>query len=96
MKILVPVKRVVDYNIKIRIKADGSGVERARQEIGVAGAGAVRQSAHDRSRGHLITRALNSGHGSAGTFARLRMTIPPPSRRSPRSAMSLISTAGDA
>jgi electron transfer flavoprotein alpha/beta subunit len=25
MKILVPVKRVVDYNIKIRIKADGSG-----------------------------------------------------------------------
>ena len=27
MKILVPVKRVVDYNIKIRIKPDGSGVE---------------------------------------------------------------------
>jgi electron transfer flavoprotein beta subunit len=27
MKILVPVKRVVDYNIKIRIKSDGSGVE---------------------------------------------------------------------
>jgi electron transfer flavoprotein beta subunit len=27
MKILVPVKRVVDYNVKIRIKADGSGVE---------------------------------------------------------------------
>src|SRR5271168_2463324 len=27
MKILVPVKRVVDYNIKIRIRADGSGVE---------------------------------------------------------------------
>jgi len=29
MKILVPVKRVVDYNIKIRIKSDGSGVELA-------------------------------------------------------------------
>ncbi|MFA7276017.1 MAG: electron transfer flavoprotein subunit beta/FixA family protein [Pseudobdellovibrionaceae bacterium] len=27
MKILVPVKRVVDYNVKIRIKADGSGVD---------------------------------------------------------------------
>ena len=26
-KILVPVKRVVDYNVKIRVKADGSGVE---------------------------------------------------------------------
>ncbi|AQS87766.1 electron transfer flavoprotein subunit beta [Neoasaia chiangmaiensis NBRC 101099] len=27
MKILVPVKRVVDYNVKPRVKADGSGVE---------------------------------------------------------------------
>ena len=27
MKILVPVKRVVDYNVKIRVKADGSGIE---------------------------------------------------------------------
>jgi len=27
MKILVPVKRVVDYNVKVRIKADGSGVD---------------------------------------------------------------------
>ena len=26
MKVLVPVKRVVDYNVKIRVKADGSGV----------------------------------------------------------------------
>ena len=29
MKILVPVKRVVDYNVKIRVKADGSGVDTA-------------------------------------------------------------------
>ena len=27
MKILVPVKRVVDYNVKIRVKADGTGVD---------------------------------------------------------------------
>ncbi|AWM88467.1 electron transfer flavoprotein subunit beta/FixA family protein [Microvirga sp. 17 mud 1-3] len=27
MKLLVPVKRVVDYNVKIRVKSDGSGVE---------------------------------------------------------------------
>ncbi len=27
MKILVPVKRVIDYNVKARVKADGSGVE---------------------------------------------------------------------
>ncbi|MBF5096526.1 electron transfer flavoprotein subunit beta/FixA family protein [Azospirillum sp. INR13] len=29
MKVMVPVKRVVDYNVKIRVKADGSGVETA-------------------------------------------------------------------
>ena len=27
MKVLVPIKRVVDYNVKIRVRADGSGVE---------------------------------------------------------------------
>ncbi|KXV11055.1 EtfB protein, partial [Gluconobacter oxydans] len=27
MKVLVPVKRVVDYNVKVRVAADGSGVE---------------------------------------------------------------------
>src|SRR5690348_16829992 len=33
MKILVPVKRVVDYNIKIRIRPDGSGVELANVKM---------------------------------------------------------------
>ena len=32
-KILVPVKRVVDYNVKIRVKADGSGVETANVKM---------------------------------------------------------------
>ena len=27
MKVLVPIKRVVDYNVKIRVKSDNSGVE---------------------------------------------------------------------
>ena len=27
MKVLVPIKRVVDYNVKIRVKSDQSGVE---------------------------------------------------------------------
>ncbi len=27
MKVLVPVKRVIDYNVKVRVKSDGSGVE---------------------------------------------------------------------
>ena len=33
MKILVPVKRVVDYNVKIRVKPDGSGVELANVKM---------------------------------------------------------------
>src|SRR3981081_2425769 len=33
MKILVPVKRVVDYIVKIRVKADGSGVELANVKM---------------------------------------------------------------
>ena len=33
MKVLVPVKRVIDYNVKIRIKADGSGVETANVKM---------------------------------------------------------------
>ena len=31
MKILVAVKRVVDYAVKIRVKADGSGIELANR-----------------------------------------------------------------
>jgi len=33
MKVLVPVKRVVDYNVKIRVKGDGSGVELANVKM---------------------------------------------------------------
>ena len=33
MKILVPVKRVVDYNVKVRVKGDGSGVDLANVKM---------------------------------------------------------------
>lgn len=33
MKVLVPVKRVVDYNVKIRVKADGTGVDLANVKM---------------------------------------------------------------
>ncbi|WP_420548255.1 electron transfer flavoprotein subunit beta/FixA family protein [Curvivirga sp.] len=33
MKVLVPVKRVVDYNVKVRVKADQSGVETANVKM---------------------------------------------------------------
>ena len=33
LKILVPVKRVVDYNVKVRVKGDGSGVDLANVKM---------------------------------------------------------------
>ena len=33
MKIIVPVKRVIDYNVKVRVKADGSGVDLANVKM---------------------------------------------------------------
>ena len=33
MKVLVPIKRVVDFNVKIRVKADGSGVDLANVKM---------------------------------------------------------------
>ncbi|MBJ6122373.1 electron transfer flavoprotein subunit beta/FixA family protein, partial [Sphingomonas mollis] len=33
MKVLVPVKRVLDYNVKPRVKADGSGVDLANVKM---------------------------------------------------------------
>ncbi len=33
MKILVPVKRVVDYNVKVRVKSEGTGVDIANDKM---------------------------------------------------------------
>src|SRR5258706_12723502 len=33
MKVLVPVKRVVDFNVKIRVKGDGSGIDLANVKM---------------------------------------------------------------
>src|SRR5678815_5655854 len=51
MKILVPVKRVVDYNVKVRVKSDGTGVDIANvkksmnpvDEIAVEEAGRLKE-----------------------------------------------------
>ena len=45
MKVLVPIKRVVDYNVKIRVKSDNSGVELANvNEIAVEEAIRLKES----------------------------------------------------
>ena len=33
MKVFVPVKRVIDYNVKVRVKADGTGVDLANVKM---------------------------------------------------------------
>src|SRR6187399_1470289 len=33
MKVLVPIKRVVDFNVKVRVKPDGSGVDTANVKM---------------------------------------------------------------
>jgi electron transfer flavoprotein beta subunit len=33
VKVLVPVKRVIDYNVTVRVKADGSGVDLANVKM---------------------------------------------------------------
>src|SRR5882757_3048101 len=33
MRVLVPVKRVIDYNVKVRVKPDGSGVDTANVKM---------------------------------------------------------------
>lgn len=35
MRILVPIKRVIDYTVKIRVKKDFSGVEKANVKMGI-------------------------------------------------------------
>src|ERR1700760_1415236 len=35
MKVLVPVKRVIDYNVKVRVKADQSGVDLANVKMSI-------------------------------------------------------------
>jgi electron transfer flavoprotein beta subunit len=35
MKVLVPVKRVIDYNVKVRVKGDGSGVDLASVKMAI-------------------------------------------------------------
>ena len=54
MKVLVSVKRVVDFNVKVRVKADGSGVDTANvkfsmnpfDEIAVEDSGGVVGNVH--------------------------------------------------
>ena len=71
MKILVPVKRVIDFNVKVRVKADGSGVDLANvkmsmnpfDEIAVEEAIRLKEKGvADRDRRRLDRRAPGAGN----------------------------------
>ena len=64
MKVLVPVKRVIDYNVKVRVKADDTGVDLANvkmsmnpfDEIAVEEAVRLKEEGHgDRDRRRLAS-----------------------------------------
>jgi electron transfer flavoprotein beta subunit len=65
MKVLVPVKRVVDYNVKVRVKSDGSGVDIANVKMSMNPFDEIARRRSDapegsrqghRSRGRLLRR----------------------------------------
>ena len=69
MKILVAVKRVVDYNVKVRVKADGTGVDIANvkmsmnpfDEIAIEEAVRIRRTSTDTQLIHRTATALFQG-----------------------------------
>ena len=58
MKLLVPVKRVIDFNVKPRVKPDGSGVERrlglSASPSGCCAAGSALRHAPGMPRGYTL------------------------------------------
>ena len=72
MKILVPVKRVVDYNVKVRVKADGTGTLTAASAVRAAPA-SIRPTAS------WLTGAGAGMPAPAGTAGEaVRVGVPPP------------------
>ncbi len=76
MKVLVPVKRVIDYNVKVRVKADGSGVDLANvkmsmnpfDEIAVEEAIRLKEAGKAR-RGHRCLHRRQAEPGNAAHSA---------------------------
>ncbi len=90
MKVLVPVKRVVDYNVKVRVKSDGSGVDIANvkmtmnpfDEIAVEEAVRLQgEGRRDRGDRGLVRRAAVPGDAAHGDGDRRRPRDPGRVRR---------------
>ncbi len=79
MKVLVPVKRVLDYNVKPRVKADGTGVDLANVKMSmnpfdeIAVEEAIRLKAPDR--GGVVTEIVVVSIGEAKSQETLRTAL---------------------
>jgi electron transfer flavoprotein beta subunit len=76
MKVLVPVKRVVDYNVKIRVKSDGSGVELANVKMSMNPFDeiAVEEAIRMKEKG-VVTEIVAVSIGSAKTQETIRTAL---------------------
>ncbi|EJN06734.1 electron transfer flavoprotein subunit beta/FixA family protein [Phyllobacterium sp. YR531] len=76
MKVLVPVKRVVDYNVKVRVKADGSGVDLANVKMAMNPFDeiAIEEAVRLREKG-IATEAVAVSIGVKGATETLRTAL---------------------
>ena len=67
MKVLVPVKRVVDYNVKVRVKSDNTGVDIANVKMSMNPFDeiAVEEAVRLKEKGDRKSTRLNSSHSRA-------------------------------
>src|SRR6187402_3022332 len=76
MKVLVPVKRVVDYNVKVRVKSDGSGVDIANVKMSMNPFDeiAVEEATRLKEKG-LVTEVIAVSCGLASCMETLRTAM---------------------
>ena len=80
MKVMVPVKRVVDYNVKVRVKADGTGVETANVKMSMNPFDeiAVEEAVRIRESGSSAPAADQAGAGKTASPTQAASGLRPP------------------
>ena len=83
MKVLVPVKRVIDYNVKVRVKSDGTGVDLANVKMSMNPFDeiAVEEAIRLKEKG-AATEVVGLAHNASATVP--KELEPPPAPGTPR------------
>jgi electron transfer flavoprotein beta subunit len=76
MKVLVPVKRVVDYNVKVRVRPDGSGIDTANVKMSMNPFDeiAVEEAVRMKEKG-IVTEIIAVSCGTAASQETLRTAL---------------------